>query len=354
MLTASECATRMHTSTSGNPPAVNSVHSDTFLLSIIIPTFNRQYELTMLLDQLCTEIVGLENEIEILVSENCSTDGTAIMLADFAATRAERISFRWFSQPSNLGAIGNIHFLVNQSRARYIWALGDDDALIQGKLREISAGLRSMPINLLLVRTEGIYEWDCISRKSEDRAEVRFMNIKLNDKDSADYLFAGGFLGSVIISAKTWMKVVPLVEALQETCYSNWAAVLKVATDDGEYYVMDAPCVKGNFNMQGESKIPAFRILVIGRVRVWAAFEGTQLQQVLKTKIQELVSIGWAQIALGKANDVITLRDKLQALGVTTSLLGILSFKTYFFALVSFLFPFPKILETVRNAIRVH
>jgi len=352
MLNSSDCTTGPHSIFLDKTPTVNSVHSETFLLSIVIPTFSRQNELAMLLDQLCTEIVGLENEIEILVSENCSTDQTALMLADFTATLGGTISFRWFSQPSNLGAIRNLHFLVNQARAKYIWALGDDDALVSGGLFQILEILRSENINLLLVRAEGIGEWESIPERSAEKSNDQLMRVSLSDENSADYLFAGGFLGSVIIDAKKWGRIVPEVDALHETCYSNWAAVLRVASDDAEFYVIDTPYVKGNFNMRGASTIPAFQILVLGRIRVWATLVGTPLHKILIKKIAKLASSGWVQVSLGNVRDVATLRKKLVALNATYSLLGSLGIKSYFFALVSILFPFPRILDRARSIVK--
>lgn len=339
-------------------PLSSEIHSNLstknseFLLSIVIPTFNRQHELAKLLDQLIVELVGAQGEVEILVSDNNSTDQTSRVLQEYVTSQTDKIAIMCFTQASNVGAILNLHFLINQSRAKYVWAIGDDDALAPGKLHEILKLLRTESVNLLLLRTEGIGEWDRIPRRPIANLGGRLLKVKLCDENSADYLFAGGFLGSVIIRTKTWMDVLPQVEKWHETCYANWAAVLKVASTDGEYFVMDEPCVNGNFNMQGESKIPAFHVLVLGRIRVWAAFNGTPLQKLLREKIKELAFTGWAQIALGKTNDVVTFSEKLRALGMTISLLGFSGGKSYFFALVSVLFPFHNILEKVKTSLK--
>lgn len=332
-----------------NVPILSAVSP---LLSIVIPTFNRQHELSMLLDQLRVEITGLESEVEILVSENCSTDQTAEMLSKFAAIEAHRISIRWFSQPTNFGAIKNLHFLVNLAHGKYIWAIGDDDALVAGKLLKIIETLRSETPKLLLVRTEGIGEWDGIPLISTEEQNSHILKLRLNDGKSAEYLFASGFLGSVIIDAQTWLGVLPEVEVLHETCYSNWAAVLQVASKFGQFDVLDTPCVRGNYNMRGASTIPAFNILVLGRVKVWASFNGTLLHTILKPIIIRLAISGWIQVALGKTKDVTTLREKLLAFRTTFSLLGRWGDKAYLFALISLLFPFPKLLDRVRARIK--
>ena len=46
------------------------------LLSIVIPTFNRQYQLIQLLEQLSVELEGERDKVEIIVSDNNSSDQT--------------------------------------------------------------------------------------------------------------------------------------------------------------------------------------------------------------------------------------------------------------------------------------
>ena len=323
-----------------------------FLLSIVVPTFNRKHELSQLLMQLKTELAECKEEVEIIVSDNNSFDDTGRVLERFVERETADIAIRCFTQTTNIGAIKNLHFLIAKSRGKHTWAMGDDDALVPGKVSEILHLLRTNSVDLLLVRTEGIGEWDSIPFISSEHTEMQIKKIGLFDEHSDDYLFAAGFLGSVIMNTKTWLDVSPKVEGLYETQYSNWAAVLMVASTKGEYFIIDEPCVKGNFNMQGESTIPAFNILVMGRIRVWSALEGSLMKKLLSNRIKELSFMGWVLVALGKTNDVVTLSDKLRAVGVTVSLLGPLGLRSYIFALVSILLPFPNILEKVRLALK--
>ena len=46
------------------------------LLTIGIPTYNRAKFLRRLLEQLRTELAGLDGQVEVLVSDNASTDDT--------------------------------------------------------------------------------------------------------------------------------------------------------------------------------------------------------------------------------------------------------------------------------------
>lgn len=87
-------------------------------LTIAIPTYNRlpllRQTIESLLPQLCPEV-------EILVCNNCSTDGTT----DYLDELLPAISH--FKQPRNIGAEGNFLSCIKIGSGRYIWLLGDDD-----------------------------------------------------------------------------------------------------------------------------------------------------------------------------------------------------------------------------------
>ena len=318
------------------------------LLSIVIPTFNRQYQLIQLLEQLSVELEGERDKVEIIVSDNNSSDQTWDSLQEYVASQTDKIAIRCFAQQANIGAALNINFLIKQSRATYTWTIADDDFLVPGRLHDILKLLNTNLVNLLLVRVSGIYEWDGIPKRTIERNNKLLHKVKLCDKNSADYLFSGAFLGSIIMNTQAWVNALPEAEKLHETFYPQWVAVLRVASTVGEYFIVDQACVKGNFNMRGECLIPGFDILIAGRLKIWSTFTGEPIQKILSHKVKELAYMGWALIALGRVNDVVTLSDKIHALRVTISLLGVQGFKAYFFAFISIVFPFTSVLRRIQ------
>ena len=65
-----------------------------------------------------------ERDIEIIISDNASTDGTAAVCQEYAA-RDSRI--RYFRQPKTVNATKNFKFVLAQARAPYfMWAAHDD------------------------------------------------------------------------------------------------------------------------------------------------------------------------------------------------------------------------------------
>lgn len=89
------------------------------LLSILVPTFNRLHLLKMAIKRMQSMGYFTNNRIEVLVADNCSTDGTRDFLV------AENINH--FSQIENLGYARNLISLLQKANGKYTWVIGDDD-----------------------------------------------------------------------------------------------------------------------------------------------------------------------------------------------------------------------------------
>jgi glycosyltransferase involved in cell wall biosynthesis len=105
------------------------------MLTIAIPTFNRAGFLQNLLKLLKDEVSTLA-AVEVLVSDNGSTDGTDAVIAMFSAVWPALVSTR---SKSNIGADNNIRRCFDLARGRYIWIMGDDDLPARGLVRGVLA-----------------------------------------------------------------------------------------------------------------------------------------------------------------------------------------------------------------------
>jgi abequosyltransferase len=123
------------------------------LLTIAIPTYNRVEALRLLLDTLQGEVAGLDGVVQVMVSDNASTDSTPQMLA--------AISARWpslvvRSNARNIGPEANFCECLDHIDSRYFWLLGDDDMPKAGVIRRISALLASQSPDLLYMQSEWV------------------------------------------------------------------------------------------------------------------------------------------------------------------------------------------------------
>lgn len=100
-------------------------------LTIIVPTYNRATHLFILLEALRAELQGLEGFVEVLVSDNASTDSTSEVTAsaahDWPALKIQR-------HVQNLGPDGNFLSCIPRVSTRYFWIIGDDDCPKRGVL----------------------------------------------------------------------------------------------------------------------------------------------------------------------------------------------------------------------------
>ena len=63
------------------------------LLTISIPTYNRAQMLDRQLKWLAFELMGYEDDCEIIISDNCSPDNTEEILEMWKAALSHRLSF---------------------------------------------------------------------------------------------------------------------------------------------------------------------------------------------------------------------------------------------------------------------
>ncbi|TWR27566.1 glycosyltransferase [Mucilaginibacter pallidiroseus] len=102
-------------------------------LSICIPTYNRSAFLRSNLLSLFDQINDQENEVEVIISNNASTDDTDSVVAPYL----HRANVTYQSQPVNLGAIKNILNVVERAKGEFCWIIGDDDFLMPGAVKNV-------------------------------------------------------------------------------------------------------------------------------------------------------------------------------------------------------------------------
>jgi len=98
------------------------------LLSIVIPTFNRASKLEAQLKSLHQLILKsqFEENIELLVSDNCSTDSTQSIIKHFSSLERKYI-FSSYRNEINIGSDRNGGQVILRSKGRFAWYLADDD-----------------------------------------------------------------------------------------------------------------------------------------------------------------------------------------------------------------------------------
>jgi hypothetical protein len=111
------------------------------LLAICLPTYNALHHLKAFLESVRREVKAAGRFVPVVISDDCSTDGSADYLDAFAA------DLPWLTvvhQARNLGGWGNVeYFVLNPPDSVYLWMLSQDDRIEPGALPHILDQLES-------------------------------------------------------------------------------------------------------------------------------------------------------------------------------------------------------------------
>jgi len=115
------------------------------LVTIAIPTYNRADSyLRRALESAVNQTYG---NIEVIVSDNCSTDNTEEAVQGFSAPR-----LRYFKHAENIGANDNFNFCVEQAKGDYFLLLHDDD-MIDNDFVEVCMKAANHRTDIGIIRT---------------------------------------------------------------------------------------------------------------------------------------------------------------------------------------------------------
>lgn len=111
-------------------------------LSICIPTYNRRKFLERSINTLLPQ---LNDDIEVLISNNCSPDDTD----EYCKTLDSRITYH--KQPENIGPDGNFLWLMDNAKGKYIILLSDDDYFEDGAVDRLINFLDGKELGLAII-----------------------------------------------------------------------------------------------------------------------------------------------------------------------------------------------------------
>jgi len=133
------------------------------LVTIALPTYNRAQYLDRFFSHHIDAFTARGIDFEILVSDNCSTDGTAEIVARWAKDEPRIRSVR---QTENIGAYGNFLYSWRQARGEFAIWVGDDDLLVPEVVIDYLGRLSADP-DLVMVQAP----WMLID-ETRDNAEI--------------------------------------------------------------------------------------------------------------------------------------------------------------------------------------
>ena len=159
------------------------------LLSICIPTYNRDWCLKELINELKSQITDdLMDSVEVIFSDNCSNDYTQNLLVQYQNSSSY---VKYYRNDTNIGFAQNYLRVISYASGLYTWVLGDDDLPAENAVKDLLNEIkRREKIDIILFNfsQKDIYMkkningyiafWDkeLIFNLSNDRDMLRYLN----------------------------------------------------------------------------------------------------------------------------------------------------------------------------------
>jgi glycosyltransferase involved in cell wall biosynthesis len=89
------------------------------------------------LNWLADELVGLADQCNIVVRDNCSSDDTRQVIEQWKTTLDPAIDFTYYRHKKNIGGMPNIVSCIKHATGKFVWTLGDDDPIQKGAVSDI-------------------------------------------------------------------------------------------------------------------------------------------------------------------------------------------------------------------------
>ncbi len=170
-------------------------------LSILIPVYNVQ---DYLVECLVSVVKQCDSQIEIIVLDDKSTDGSLRVLNEFAASSHHPLKI--LQHPTNMGLSAARNSLLESAEGEYIWFLDSDDALNDGAVAELQSVVRQHSPELVLCdyriwRTEGSSTY---GKAKKERHVKTFAGPANELMSNPDQLFIGMYTHGKLHS---WSKI---------------------------------------------------------------------------------------------------------------------------------------------------
>ena len=175
-------------------------------LSIAIPTYNGAKHIREALDSIISQLNDINEKIEILVSDNASSDGTEEIIKQYMKKYSSIISY--YKNDKNVGFDKNIDLLFKRAKGEYVWPLSDDDTLKRKSLLNFFNKLNKYkcPSVLFLNYSECDKNMnECLHRYRLDIYEDVYC--KNGDMFFQESKFLFGLISSLIIKKLEWNSI---------------------------------------------------------------------------------------------------------------------------------------------------
>lgn len=207
-------------------------------LTIAIPTYNRAKYLKRSLYSIAEQY---DNRLEILVSDNASEDETE----DVVNEMKRRIPIKYIKNKENIGGDRNFLQCLREASGKYTILLGDDDVIIDGKMKVILHFLM-IHDDLALVFLNHTYFYGKYDKKNPGILYNTDIDNKfgLSKKDFFNYVKGEiVYMSSIVLSTKRVHNVKDTEKYIGSFFMHSCVAFESTKNDNYNLGIVGTPCI---------------------------------------------------------------------------------------------------------------
>lgn len=210
------------------------------LLTVAIPTYNGSRTICDMLDILLPQV---DDRVEVLVSDNCSTDNIPQIIKKYKESYRK---IRYIRNDVNIGPDANFLNALFMAKGKYVLLLSDDDILIENSLVKILDFLEeNQDLTLIYLHTVGFHNKytglkNCIQPGHRVEENICTKDKKVFMKYAGFYW---GFMSSFICSKASFNKIENPERFFGTYWLQSYIHILCSADKEAKLGVVKGPCI---------------------------------------------------------------------------------------------------------------
>mgnify|MGYP002522644779 CR=1 FL=1 len=179
-----------------------------YILSLCIPIFNRLSYLEKQLGRMLEDKDIFEEQIQLIISDNCSSDDLRSCCEKFQQQGLKLIYHR---NETNIGPDGNFDWCFHHADGKYVWLLGSDDVPVKGMLREMidvlndsDYGLVHLSISRLSQKLRAYHKDETLL--ADINVWITFISANIIKTDSVRDYDLSSYIGSYMIQVPAYLN----------------------------------------------------------------------------------------------------------------------------------------------------
>lgn len=178
------------------------------LLSLCIPIYNRLEYLKRMLERFLEDKILFEETIDLLISDNCSTDDLESCVNEF---KSKGLKITYNRNQKNLGPDRNFLYCFNHAKGKYCWLLGSDDIPVKGFLNSLVTVLQGKEYGLVHLNhhSDGLsqlFEYSDNQKMVENIAHwITFMSSNIINTKNIAFINSNQYMDTYLIQVPYYL-----------------------------------------------------------------------------------------------------------------------------------------------------